>query len=312
MYDIIGDIHGHAEQLAALLVRLGYVKRGGAWRRPSPAHRVIFVGDYIDRGPGTREVTEIVRDMVEAEIAVAIMGNHEYNAVAWHTIGAEGFPLRSHTAEHLRQHERTLQSFHADSDRQPPRELSNVLRWMRQLPLFFENEDVRVVHATWDDRRIAFLDTPTPLTDDRFLERSAVRGTVEHDTVTTLLKGTEVNLPRGNFYYDKEGTKRRTTRTRWWTPPPAEGSVQLSEIAMPPADTQLGTVSVPAATLDIPGYEDPRPVFVGHYWLTGSPAPLTDRIACVDYSVANGGALCAYRYDGELPLRADRFLCIPS
>ncbi|MDA3948044.1 MAG: metallophosphoesterase [Spirochaeta sp.] len=303
MYDIIGDIHGHADQLSALLARLGYEKRGGAWRRPSALHRILFVGDYIDRGPEIRAATEIVRELVDADIAVAVMGNHEYNAVAWHALGPEGFPLRAHTAAHLRQHERTLRAFNS--------ELSDLLRWMRRLPLFFENDDVRVVHATWDDRSIASLDGATPLTDDRFLERSAVRGTREHAAIATLLKGAETDLPPGRFYYDKEGTRRYTTRTRWWIRPPAGGTVPLGSIAMPPADTQMETVSVPAAALNLPGYEDPRPVFVGHYWLTGSPAPLSDRVACVDYSVANGGALCAYRYSGELPLRAERFVCVP-
>lgn len=310
MYDIIGDIHGHAEQLSALLSRLGYEIRGGAWRSPTPAHRVVFVGDYIDRGPDIREATKIVRDLVDAGIAVAVMGNHEYNAVAWHTLGPDGFPLRAHTAAHRRQHEQTLRAFNADTD--PHRsELADLLRWMRQLPLFFENDDVRVVHATWDDRRLAPLDNAAPLTDDRFLVRSATAGTDEHATITTLLKGAETDLPPGRFYRDKEGTRRYTTRTRWWIHPPPDGDVPLNSVAMPPADTQMGTARVPAAALDIPGYDDPRPVFVGHYWLTGSPAPFTDRIACVDYSVANGGALCAYRFDGELPLRSDRFVCVP-
>jgi hypothetical protein len=31
-YDIIGDIHGYAEPLKALLAKLGYRERGGAWR----------------------------------------------------------------------------------------------------------------------------------------------------------------------------------------------------------------------------------------------------------------------------------------
>ncbi len=49
------------------------------------------------------------------------------------------------------------------------------------------------------------------------------------------------------------------------------------------------------------------PVFVGHYWLTGTPTPLAGNVACTDYSVAKGGKLVAYRWDGESTLIADKF-----
>ena len=52
---------------------------------------------------------------------------------------------------------------------------------------------------------------------------------------------------------------------------------------------------------------DAVPVFVGHYWLTGTPTPLAANVACTDYSVAKGGKLVAYRWDGESELSADKF-----
>jgi predicted MPP superfamily phosphohydrolase len=78
MIDIIGDIHGHADKLEALLQKLGYAKHNGAYAHPE--HTVLFVGDYIDRGPKIRETLEIVKAMVESLNALALMGNHEYNA----------------------------------------------------------------------------------------------------------------------------------------------------------------------------------------------------------------------------------------
>jgi hypothetical protein len=63
-YDIIGDIHGHAEKLTMLLGVLGYRRSAGAWRHPD--RRAIFVGDFIDRGTQGVETVRIVRDMVEA------------------------------------------------------------------------------------------------------------------------------------------------------------------------------------------------------------------------------------------------------
>ena len=40
-----------------------------------------------------------------------------------------------------------------------------------------------------------------------------------------------------------------------------------------------------------------KPVFVGHYWLSADrPEILADNVACLDFSVAKGGFLCAYRW----------------
>jgi hypothetical protein len=53
-----------------------------------------------------------------------------------------------------------------------------------------------------------------------------------------------------------------------------------------------------------------KPVFFGHYWLTGAPSLQTARAACVDYSVGKGGPLVAFRFDGERDLAADHFVWI--
>lgn len=58
MTDLIGDIHGHADKLEELLVKLGYKKRRGTYSHPE--RKALFVGDYIDRGPKLRETLELV------------------------------------------------------------------------------------------------------------------------------------------------------------------------------------------------------------------------------------------------------------
>ena len=80
MCGIMGDIHGHGEPLKRLRHRLGYTEIDGVWRHPT--RKALFLGDYIDRGPEQLEVVRVVRAMVEAGEALAIMGNHEFNAVA--------------------------------------------------------------------------------------------------------------------------------------------------------------------------------------------------------------------------------------
>ena len=82
-YDIIGDIHGHATKLEELLENLGYDAADGVYRHPT--RTVIFVGDFIDRGPEQREVLQIVRSMCDAGSAQAVMGNHEFNALGFGT-----------------------------------------------------------------------------------------------------------------------------------------------------------------------------------------------------------------------------------
>jgi len=52
------------------------------------------------------------------------------------------------------------------------------------------------------------------------------------------------------------------------------------------------------------------PIFFGHYWFTGTPKPLSSKAACLDYSVAKGGHLVSYRWDGEQELDASKFVWI--
>lgn len=79
-YDIIGDIHGQAGKMKALLKKLGYRIKDGAYRNPE-GRMAIFLGDLVDRGPGQVEAINIVRNMIEAGSGLSIMGNHEWNAI---------------------------------------------------------------------------------------------------------------------------------------------------------------------------------------------------------------------------------------
>ncbi len=304
-YDIIGDIHGHADQLAALLQMLGYQHRGGAWRHPDRS--AIFVGDFVDRGPGQLKTLELVRDMVEAGSARAVMGNHEFNAIAWATPHPEedGAYLRSRAgatgAKNLHQHQAFLAEVGADSA-----EHQSWIAWFLELPLWIEEPDFRVVHACWSPRH---ADPLRPLLRDgerlslELLVAASRRGSLEYETVETLLKGAEVELPEGYSFTDKDGHRRTAIRTRWWDP-----TLTTYRAAY------IGPSGVDMPDLPLPGSErrpaPDRPTFIGHYWLDPlkPPAPLTPRVACIDYSVAKGGPLVAYRYDGEVELSAAKFV----
>ena len=96
VFDVIGDIHGEADKLAALLCKLGYSEVDQVWRHAQ--RTAIFVGDLIDRGPKQLETVHIVRGMVDAGCAQCVLGNHEFNAIAWVTPDPErpGHFLRDH------------------------------------------------------------------------------------------------------------------------------------------------------------------------------------------------------------------------
>ena len=90
--DLIGDIHGHADALQRLLKQLGYAKHKGIYRHPD--RQAIFLGDFIDRGPQIREILEIVRPMVDAGSASAVMGKLELTPEAEVGIEFSGSTLR--------------------------------------------------------------------------------------------------------------------------------------------------------------------------------------------------------------------------
>lgn len=292
MYDLIGDIHGHAEALKALLRKLGYSPESGVWRHPS--RKVIFCGDYVDRGPAIPEVLRIVRNMVEADQAIALMGNHEYNALCFHLEHPNGGHLRRHSLKNLVQHYETIRQFH-----RYPAEFESYLAWFRTLPMYLDLGEIRVVHACWQPDLIAQLEATgaNKNISDQFLIQASEKGSALKDAVETVLKGTEAKLPEGMIFADKDGTHRHEIRTCWWESPVGKTWRQLC------VEPHISLADTPAEMPDIWHYDEAQPpVFFGHYWRKGIPTLIRDNVCCLDYSVVKGGHLAAYRWKGETRL----------
>nr|WP_255467831.1 polynucleotide kinase-phosphatase [Reyranella sp. CPCC 100927] len=89
-FDIIGDIHGCADELEVLLRDLGYTV---AWSEtdgersvsvtPPPGRKAVFVGDLVDRGPRTPDVLRIAMAMAAAGTAYVVNGNHDRKLMRW-------------------------------------------------------------------------------------------------------------------------------------------------------------------------------------------------------------------------------------
>lgn len=87
-YDIVGDVHGQADKGGSAACDGLPSSCAGAYRHPT--RKAIFVGDFIDRGPRQVDTYRLARNMVEADSALAILGNHEFNAIAWHLPDPDG------------------------------------------------------------------------------------------------------------------------------------------------------------------------------------------------------------------------------
>ena len=317
-YDIIGDIHGHADALRALLTKLDYREAQGVFRHPD--RTAIFVGDFIDRGPKQVESVTIMRGMVDAGAAQAVMGNHEFNAIAWHT------PDSDNPSDYLRPHHspkygeknfKQHQAFLAEVMDTPLHD--EIIAWFKTLPLWLDLPGLRVVHGCWHSR---FMDYLSPmLTEGNRLPESLLPAATreplderEKDppepsvfkAVEALTKGIEIPLPDGTSFLDKDGIQRHRVRSRWW-----DRNARTYPLAAMLDEATCRTLpDDPIPEHACIADRSSKPTFIGHYWLTGTPTLLSPTTACVDYSFAKGGRLVAYRWSGETELAESNFIWV--
>lgn len=146
---VVGDIHGRADLLDRLLGRLEQV---------APGAQLVFVGDYVDRGPDSRAVIETLRAMSGA---VCLKGNHEAMLLDFldgHEGAARRWLFNGGT--------RTLESYGvALAEDAGAAEVARARaafaaalgraaeRWLRELPLMWRSGNLVVTHAGPDPAR---------------------------------------------------------------------------------------------------------------------------------------------------------------
>jgi hypothetical protein len=311
-YDIIGDVHGRFDKLTTLMSKLGYLREGDGFTPPA-GHRALFLGDLIDPKPGhfvpggVHATLRAVKAMCDRGDALCLMGNHELNAIYFHSKGPDGRWLRIRGSKNITMHQGTLDDF-PDHDN-PASEWQQVwIPWMKRLPFHLDFGAFRAVHATWHDVMIdriggRNLDCPD------FFQAASNKHTEEGEALETLLKGVEVELPDGIRYKDHTGISRGNIRARWWELP--DRNIGYDRLVFPP-NPDIPAQPVQAESFDqIPGYPlEAPPVFFGHYLKPGeSPlAPERHNVACLDHAAAMDGPLVAYRWKGESEIKPEHYV----
>jgi hypothetical protein len=311
-YDLIADIHGRHDKLEALMARLGYHHDGTGFVPPA-GRRALFLGDLIDPKPGhaipggVRATLHAVKTMHDRGHALVLMGNHELNAVCYHTRGRTTKWLRDHDEKNKETHRGTLDDFPDHKD--PADDWQTVwMPWLKSLPIFLDLGGLRAVHACWHPEHLALLAGKT-LEDDHFLHAAADPTTAEGKAIEAVLKGIEIPLPAGKRFADHTGTLRDNFRARWWEAPAA--GIHCRDLVFPANADIPALPAAPEATAMLRTYPaDAPPVFVGHYFKPADSPLLPERpnLAVIDHSAAKDGPLVAYRWNGEATINPNHYL----
>ena len=140
--DIVGDIHGEFDPLVSLLVHLGYDRDGN---HPEGRH-LVFLGDFVDRGPDSIAVLELAHRWVSTGRAVAVLGNHEINLLREDAKDGSGWYFDERLEKDLKKY--------TFARRPQAQERDWIVGFLSGLPVALEREDLRVVHAVWNDTLI--------------------------------------------------------------------------------------------------------------------------------------------------------------
>lgn len=137
---VIGDIHGCGKALRTLLEEIA----------PTQDDELVFLGDYIDRGPDSRNVVDQLLELKTRTRLVALRGNHEImllgvtlgglNPSVWLSSGGRA----------------TLTSYGGSLEKIPDAHLE----FFQSLHNFYETDEAIFVHAGYDPQ------TPMPLQQD--------------------------------------------------------------------------------------------------------------------------------------------------
>lgn len=293
MYDIIGDIHGHATVLKKLFVLLDYKKGVNGYYHPE--RKAVFVGDFTNRGPEIRSTIRIIRQMVESGNALAVLGNHEISNILYHLRPENDAPLLNVKGKRYQSVTQTIQEF-----KPYPQEWKEHRKWLRSLPFYLDLEGIRVAHAYWSDKHIRIIKENVP---EGKISKQIFRNLIldPHSELSQAIlqttRGVHLILPPDLKIMDHRKRSHRFFRIRWWESPEGksfhdwsfESKFRLPHYTIPPE-------IYPRFEL-YP--EDAPPFFFGHYCRGRGPHVILKNLCCIDSCITTHKTLSAYRWNGE-------------
>lgn len=190
---VIGDIHGCLNKLQALVDRC---KIDSGEARP----RLIFIGDYIDRGPDSRGVVEFLIDTQNGapETVVCLQGNHEAMALL------SAYDATKVAAWLYNGGDATLLSYGTTTVADIPRE---HMSWFESLPIHHDDGLRFFVHAgidpskpldQQDDTDCLWMREPF-LSDRREYSRLVVHGHTPTERHLPELRANRLNIDTGAY-----------------------------------------------------------------------------------------------------------------
>lgn len=130
---VIGDIHGCYNELKSLLTRL---EKDNKYNQRTD--KLVFLGDYIDRGEDSRKVIGFIKRLQKNnKNVIALMGNHEDMLLNYLEDMDNSWSYNGYEA--------TMESYRGHT-----KHFANDVEWMSKLPLYHEDEFFIYVHAGID------------------------------------------------------------------------------------------------------------------------------------------------------------------
>jgi len=264
--DIIGDIHGEIDALKKILSVLGYSPNGST----TGNRKLVFVGDFCDRGPDSPGVIKLVENLVSSGNAFAILGNHEINLLADDPKDGSGwfFPERFDSDQ------RFYAPFEVATEKNKPR----IVEFLNQLPIVLERDDLRIVHAAWNSTKVDQI---------RDLDVGNINGL--HQTWEARTRASAIETGLFQRYLDEREKWKGEIEDPDNPPPFLDAIADYETLQHTYSPFKVLTSGVEARTKQaffsgnrwrfsdrLPwwnDYDDRIPVVIGHYWRLFNPAP---------------------------------------
>lgn len=213
--DIVGDVHGEIEALRSVLGHLGYTEDGHHLQ----SRRIVFIGDLTDRGPDSPAVINLVAKLIDSGRAQCVLGNHDLNI------------LLKHPRD---ENEWFYGKAFFDGDVIVPQVLAdNAIRQevralFRKLPIALVRDDLRIVHACWNDAMIGIARGATDVVGLYKQQRQLIQSTfadLELDIIDQKLERQNKNPvklltsgpeERTDEPIETGGKIRYERRVEWW------------------------------------------------------------------------------------------------